>query len=103
MSGPAIFFFVVLATQFCFTVALTLVVARRFPARAQTYRFVAPAAVPILLFLIVGISYVRGLQQQGVPAESISTGPIAEFFFAYAILWLIGVILASMVIRWTRR
>jgi hypothetical protein len=103
MTPAAVYFFVVLATQACFTVALVWVVARRFPKRVQTYRFVAPAAVPILLFLIVSISYFRGVRAQGVPAESVSTGPIAQFFFAYGILWLIGLLLASAVIRWTRR
>jgi hypothetical protein len=103
MTPAAAYFFVVLATQACFTIGLTWIVARRFPARAPTYRFVAPAAVPILLFLIVSISYVRGLRLQGVPAEHVSATPIAQFFLAYAILWLIGVLLASAVIRWTRR
>jgi hypothetical protein len=103
MSPAAIFFFVVLATQSLFTVGLMWIVARRFPARVQTYRFVAPAAVPILLFLIVSIHYVESLKTQGVPLETIATGPIAQFFMAYAVLWLIGVLLASAVIRWTRR
>lgn len=103
MSPAAIFFFAVLAAQAGFTIALMWIVARRFPARAASYRFIAPAPVPILLFLIVSLHYVESLKGQGVPADRVATGPIAQFFLAYAVLWLIGVLLASAVIRWTRR
>jgi hypothetical protein len=103
MSPAAVYFFVVLATQAFFTAGLMWIVARRIPRRAQIYRFVAPAAVPILLFLIVSMSYVQGMKAQGVTMDTIATAPIAQFFLAYAILWLIGVLLASAVIRWTRR
>lgn len=101
--SPAIFFFVVLATQAFFTAGLMWIVARRIPARTPSYRFLAPAPVPILLFLIVSLHYVESLKAQGVPMDKIATGPIAQFFLAYAVLWLIGVLLASAVIRWTRR
>jgi hypothetical protein len=103
MSPAATFFFVVLATQAFFTIGLMWIVARRFPARTPSYRFIAPAPVPIFLFLVVSLHYVESLKAQGVPVSRIATGPIAQFFLAYAVLWLIGVILASAVIRWTRR
>lgn len=103
MSPAAVYFFAVLATQALFTAGLTWIVARRFPARVKTYRFVAPAAVPVLLFLIVSLSYVGHMKAMGLTPSHMPPGPIAQFFMAYAILWLIGVLLASAVIRWTRR
>jgi hypothetical protein len=103
VSPAAIFFFVVLAAQAFFTIGLIWIVVRRFPKRAASYRFIAPAPVPILLFLIVSLHYVESLKAQRVPLETIDKGPIAQFFLAYAVLWLIGLILASAVIRWTRR
>jgi hypothetical protein len=103
MSPASIFLFVVLATQAFFTVGLMWIVARRFPARRRSYRFLAPAPVPILLFMIVSLHYVESLKAQGMPIDKIAIGAIAQFFMAYAVLWLIGVILTSAVIRWTRR
>ena len=103
MSPAAIYFLAVLATQIGFTVALLFIVVRRFPARVATYRFVAPAAVPILLFLIVSLAYVGHMRAEGIPAGQVATAPIAQFFLAYAVLWLIGVVIASAVIRWVRR
>lgn len=101
--SPAAFFFIVLATQALFTVGLIWIVVRRFPKRVASYRFIAPAPVPVLLFLIVSLHYVESLKAQGVPLDTIDKGPIAQFVMAYAILWLIGLILVSAVIRWTQR
>ena len=102
MSPAGAYFLAVLAAQAGFTIALIWIVARRFPARAPTYRFVAPAPGPILLFLIVSLSYVSHMKALGLLPAQVPPGPIAQFFMAYAVLWLIGVLLASAVIRWTR-
>ena len=107
MSGPAIFFFVVLATQALFTTGLMWIVVRRFPARARIYRFVAPAAVPLFLFGVVSISFLSSYSELRAAAHADFNprllAPLLNIFLAYGVLWLIGVMLASAVIRWTPR
>jgi hypothetical protein len=107
MSPAAIYFFVVLATQAFFTAGLMWIVARRFPARVRIYRFVAPAAVPLFLFGLVSLSFLGSYSELRTAAHSDfdlrALAPLLNIFLAYAVLWLIGVLLASAVIRWTRR
>lgn len=103
MNPAAAFFFVVLALQAVFVAALILLVGRRFPARLPLYRLIAPAALPILLWALASLAYWRALYEEGLPPDMISYGPIGRFFVGYAILWLVGVLWATMLIRWTRR
>jgi hypothetical protein len=107
VSPAAIYFFVVLATQAFFTVGLMWIVARRFPARVRVYRFVAPAAVPLFLFGIVSISFLSSYSEIRASAhvdfDPKMLRPLLNILLAYGVLWLIGLLLASMVIRWTRR
>jgi hypothetical protein len=102
MNPAASFFFVVLALQMVFVAALILLVGRRFPARLKLYRFVVPAALPILLWALASLAYWRALSEEGLPPDMISVAPIGRFFLGYAILWLVGVLWATMLIRWTR-
>ncbi len=103
MDPAAAFFFVVLALQAVFVAALVLLVGRRFPARLKLYRFVAPAALPILLWALASLAYLQSRHEAGLPPDMISYEPVVRFFLGYAILWLIGVLWATMLIRWTRR
>jgi hypothetical protein len=95
VDAAASFFFVILALQAVMTAAVILLVGRRFPKRLRVYRFVAPAALPLLLFAMVAFAAVTGGD---------ASGPnLARIFLAYAVLWLFGVIFATMLIRWTQR
>ncbi|WP_019833020.1 hypothetical protein [Sphingomonas sp. PR090111-T3T-6A] len=103
MNPAAAFFFVVLALQAVFVAALVLLVGRRFPARLKLYRLVAPAALPILLWGMASLAYLQSRREMGLPQDMISYEPVVRFFLGYGILWLIGVLWATMLIRWTRR
>lgn len=103
MNPAAAFFFVVLALQAVFVAALVLLVGRRFPARLKLYRFVAPAALPVLLWAMASLAYVQSRREMGLPSDMISYEPVVRFFLGYATLWLVGVLWATMLIRWTRR
>jgi hypothetical protein len=107
MNPAAAFFFIVLALQAVFTVATVWLVGRRYPARLRVYRFVAPAALPLLLFALVAYSFLESFAelraQAGIPFEPVLLAPLGRIFLAYAVLWLFGVILANLVIRLTRR
>lgn len=99
MTPAAIFFFVVLATQFLFTGVLTWLVARRFPARIQLYRYLAPAAMPVLLLVLIIPAYVQTAEESPASIDRL----LWQVIGAYGILWLIGILWASMIARWTRR
>ncbi len=103
MNPASAFFLLVLVMQAVFTTAVILLVGRRFPARLRLYRWVAPAAVPILLFIMVVYSFVStylrfiAIQQRAFDVSMLTPlGPIA---LGYAVLWLIGVLWAGMLIR----
>ncbi len=103
MDPAAAFFFMVLALQVVFVAALVLLVSRRFPARLKLYRFVAPAALPILLWGMASLAYLQSRREVGLPPDMISYEPVVRFFIGYATLWLVGVLFATMLIRWIRR
>jgi NADH:ubiquinone oxidoreductase subunit 3 (subunit A) len=103
MDPAAAFFFVVLALQAVFVAALVLLVGRRFPARLKLYRFVAPAALPFLLWAMASLAYLQSRHEAGLPPDMISYEPVVRFFLGYAILWLVGVLWATVLIRWTHR
>ncbi|WP_419825088.1 hypothetical protein [Sphingomonas sp.] len=100
MDGPSAFFLLILALQAAFTAAVVVLVARRYPARAGAYRFVAPAAVPIVLMLFVAHAYVQAFAQAGMP---LSYGPLARIALAYLVLWLVGMVWATLLVRLVRR
>lgn len=103
MNPAAAFFAIVLSLQAVFTAAVVLLVGRRFPARLKLYRWVAPAALPFLMFLFVCYSFLSGylafLKQTGLPFDTSALGQIGKFAIAYGILWLIGVLFAGILIR----
>jgi hypothetical protein len=103
MDPATTFFLSVLILQAGFTGALMFIVARRYPRRAALYRFIAPAAVPGLLFTIVTSAFVAGRRQMGQRFALTDAEAILRFFLAYFVLWLVGMIFASMIVRWTRR
>jgi hypothetical protein len=95
VNPAAAFFFTVLALQAVFTAAMVLLVGRRFPARLKVYRLVAPAAVPTMLFALVAFAAV---------SNDAASGPnLARIFLSDLLLWLVGVLFASLVIRLSRR
>ena len=93
-----------MALQAVFVAALILLVGRRFPARLPLYRFVVPAALPILLWALASLAYWRALTEEGLPPDMISTAPIAPLLprTMRSCGWC-GVLWATMLIRWTRR
>jgi len=103
MDAGAAFFFTVLALQAVFTAAVVLLVGRRYPARIGVYRWVAPAAVPILLFGLVAYAFITNylayLDQTVRPFDVTKLAPLGPFAVAYGILWLIGVLFGGMLIR----
>lgn len=103
MDPATTFFLSVLILQLGFTGSLMWIVARRFPRRARLYRFVAPAAVPGLLFTIVAVGYLAQRRQMGQRFLLTDGEALLRFFLAYFILWLVGLVFASMIVRWTRR
>ncbi len=107
MNPAAAYFLVALALQAVFTTAVILLVARRFPARVRLYRWVAPAAVPLMLYTLVSYAFVRAyldfLDQLGRPFEVTMLAPLGRFAIGYGVLWLIGVLLAGLLIRFVRR
>jgi hypothetical protein len=100
MDGPTAFFLLILALQAAFTGAVVVLVARRYPRRAGLYRFVAPAAVPMVLMLFVAHAYVQAFAGAGVP---IVYGPLARIALAYLVLWLAGLLWATLLVRLVRR
>jgi hypothetical protein len=100
MDPGAAFFFEILAFQFVLTAAVIALVARRFPRRLAAYRFIVPAAVPLMMLVLALVSYGAVMEAQGARPEGMV---IVRLVLAYAVLWLAGVLLASMVIRWVRR
>jgi hypothetical protein len=103
VDSATTFFLSVLLLQLGFTGALVWIVARRFPRRARLYRFVAPAAVPGLLFTIVAASFLAASREMGRRFLLTDAEALLRFFLAYFVLWLVGVVFASMIVRWTRR
>ncbi len=103
MHPAAAFFLIVLAMQAVFVAAVILLVGRRFPARIRLYRWVAPAAVPMLLFMLVSYAYVTEylgiLQITGGTFDPVRLAPLGRFAIGYGVLWLIGVLFAGMLIR----
>ncbi len=91
MDAAAGFFLAILGLQAVFTAAMMLLVGRRFPGRLKVYRFAAPAAVPALLFALVGFAAANG---------GAAGGPgLGRVFLSDVVLWLTGVLFASLVIR----
>jgi hypothetical protein len=103
MDPATTFFLSVLILQAGFTGALMFIVARRFPRRAALYRFVAPAAVPGLLFAIVTTAFLSARREMGLRFGLTDAEAVLRFFLAYFVLWLVGMIFASMILRWARR
>lgn len=100
MDAGAAFFLEILAFQFVLTAAVVALVARRFPRRLPAYRLIVPAAVPLMMLVLALVSYAAVMAAQGARPEGMV---IARLVLAYAVLWLAGVLLASIVIRWMRR
>lgn len=100
MDADARFLWVALALQIVFSVAVTALVARRWPARARAYRLIAPAALPLLLLLLAGYALWGLRVAQGLRVDLASLG---RMLLAYAVLWLIGVLAAGIVLRRFRR
>ena len=99
IDPAAAFFFTVLALQAAFTGAVVLLVGRRFPARLPVYRFVAPAALPLVLLVLLVIGYAGAHRSAGIPVAAINWLPLGRFVLAYAVLWLVGVLFASLLLR----
>jgi hypothetical protein len=103
ISPAAAFFIVVLVMQAVFTASVILLVGRRFPARLRLYRWVAPAAVPVLMFALIAFSfvstYLHALDTLRRPFEPAMLAPLASIALGYAVLWLAGVLFAGMLIR----
>ncbi len=107
MDVPTRFFLAILAVQLGFTGTLVWLVARRFARRLPLYRFVAPAGVPLLMFALVLFSFLNNYDAlRAAPNEPFHPSDLSPLFpilLAYLVLWLVGILFASMVIRWTRR
>ena len=103
MDPAAAFFLVILCLQAVFVAAMILLVGRRFPQRLRVYRWVAPAALPLLLFAMATFAYLNVETGSGVPIASVPIAPVMRLFVADAILWLAGVLFASLLMRITRR
>ncbi|USI73075.1 hypothetical protein [Sphingomonas morindae] len=103
MDPAAAFFFTVLALQAAFTGAVVLLVGRRFPARLPVYRFVVPAALPLVLLVLLLVGYAGANRSAGVAFGDIHWLPLGRFVLAYAVLWLVGVLFASLLLRLMRR
>jgi hypothetical protein len=103
MTPASAFFVTVLALQAVFTAAIVILVGRRYPARLRLYRWLAPAAVPVLLVVLVSVSfaasYSRFRAQAGAAFDINLFSPLVRIVLAYAVLWLIGVLFAGMLIR----
>jgi hypothetical protein len=100
VDGAAGFFLFVLVLQLVFTGGLMWIVARRFPRRARAYRFVAPAALPVLMFVYVAQNYIEAYRAAGI---ALTWGPLGRIALAYAVLWFVGVLWATLVLRVARR
>ncbi|MBA2936299.1 hypothetical protein HZF05_19630 [Sphingomonas sp. CGMCC 1.13654] len=102
MSPDALIFFATVGAQLFFTGLLIWIVARRVPKRVRLYRFVAPVPVP---FFCGGMAVFAFLNWPGrqMLASSTETGILARMVIGYLVLWLVGVLWASMVARWTQR
>jgi hypothetical protein len=89
--------------QAVFTASVVLLVGRRFPARLPVYRWVAPAAVPILLFTLIVYSFISTylgfLEAMKRPFELAMLAPLGPIAIGYGVLWLVGVLFAGMLIR----
>jgi hypothetical protein len=103
MDPAASFLLVVVSLQAVFVAAVILLIGRRFPKRIPVYRWVAPAALPMLLFLMATFAYVNIETGQGIAVGSVELTPVLRLFLADATLWLLGVLFASLLVRLTRR
>ena len=99
MDSASAFFMLALVLQAVFTAAVVLIVRWRFPRRLAVYRLIAPAAVPALLFALVAFAYASARSQAGLPLDAGGWETIARFGIAYIVLWIVGVLFASLVIR----
>ena len=100
MDGAAGFFWTIVVLQIVFSVAVTWLVARRWPARARAYRVAAPGALPVLLMAMVAYSYTSTQHAQGLTVQPEVLG---RFALAYLVLWLVGMLAAGIVVRRVRR
>ena len=103
MDPATSFLLVVVSLQAVFVAAVILLVGRRFPRRIPVYRWVAPAALPVLLFLMATFAYINIETGQGIALDAVQLQPVLRLFLADATLWLVGVVFASLLIRLTRR
>jgi hypothetical protein len=102
MSPDAAIFFATIGAQLFFTGLLMWIVARRVPKRVRLYRFLAPAPAPIFFG---GMAVLAFLAWPGrhMLAASTEAGIMIRMVIGYLVLWLVGVLWASMVARWTQR
>ena len=96
MDPDASFFFFILTSQAVFTAAIVLIVEWRVPARTRLYRFIAPAALPVLM-LAFAVFAAAQLYSGALPSD------FARMALAYAVLWLAGVIFANLLLAIVRR
>ena len=89
MDASAGFFAMLLAFQLLLTAALVALVGRSRPAMLPLYRWLAPAALPVLMLVLIGSAALRGAR--GVALDRVVV--------SYLVLWLVGVLAAGLVIR----
>jgi hypothetical protein len=103
ISPATAFFIVVVVMQVVFTTSVILLVGRRLPARLRLYRWVAPAAVPILMFALIAFSfvstYLHFIEIEKRPFDATMLVPLGPIAVGYGVLWLVGVLLAGMLMR----
>jgi len=102
MNPDAILFFATVGAQLFFTGLLIWIVARRVPRRVRLYRFLAPAPVPLFFGGMAMLAFLSW-PGRGILAASTEAGILARMVIGYLILWLVGVLWAGMIARWTRR
>ena len=103
MDPAASFLLVVVSLQAVFVAAVILLIGRRFPRRIAAYRWVAPAALPVLLFLMATFAYIATETDEGIGLDQVQLVPVLRLFLADATLWLLGVLFAGLLTRLWKR
>jgi hypothetical protein len=90
------FFLLVLLAQTLFTAVIIFIVASWVPQRLPLFRFVAPTAIPLLLFAFAVWAWLAAVSD-ATPRD------IGRLALAHGTLWLCGLVWATVLMRLSRR
>jgi hypothetical protein len=107
MTNPLAYAALVFVLQLVFTSAVIVLVGRRFPQRLRVYRWLVPAAVPVMFYALVAYrfvsTYLAYLDMTGQSFRTAMLAPLGRFSIGYGVVYLFGLLLATGLVRLFRR